>query len=330
MSTTTIRMKQKKLLPPFIVVLFGMLVSFIPYHIHSTTNYAYIAVQTDSSIRGLNYTEFLALTPLDSSQAKFQPSMWTLWQAEHWNSLENLISSSNLNSGYPPAAGFVSVDTQTLAIGTRLDRYGSLWGRFVAPEDAPFPERSLPASSKKSIYYQFEVTRPIPAVLAGKAIPWFGQVGMGMQYMFSSSINTLIDSHYLKITKTVPAKPTVTAMRSVKKSKLKTATPENEKFIINSNGKNIAVTLNDFASHPLHTVEEKMTVSTFNTLLANAGSQKAASTAQHYLNKKGQPVYCFLYREPTTKKSYWVVVSYSEISAGYFSIGFEGMVEDGK
>lgn len=325
-------MKQKFLVPILPAFLFAILIAFVPIKNNSHLSISHVSIaQTDSSIRGLNYTGFLALTPLNSLQTNFQPIMWTLWKGEHWDSLENLISSNNLNSGYPPAAGFVSVDTQILAIGTKLDRYGSLWGRFVAPEDAPFSERSLPASSKKSIYYQFEVTRAIHAVLAGKAIPWFGQEGMGMQYMFSSSINTLIDSHYLKITETVPAKPTVTAMRSAKKAKLKTAaTPENEKFIINGNGKNIAVSLNDFASHPLHTVEGKMTVNTFNTLLANAGLQKAEGTAKHYLNKKGQPVYCFLYREPTTQKSHWVVVSFSEISADHFSVEFEGMVEDGK
>jgi hypothetical protein len=189
----------------------------------------------------------------------------------------------------------------------------------------------LPASSKNSIYYQFEVTKPIPAVLAGKAIPWFGQEGMGMQYMFSKSINTLIDSHYLKITETVPAKPMVTAVRSTKKAKPTTvSTPANEKFIINGNGKNIAVSLNDFASHPLHTVKGKMTSKSFKTLLSNAGLQKEGNNEQHYLNKKGQPVYGFLYQEPKNKKSHWVVVSFSEISAGHFKVVYEGMIENKK
>ncbi len=320
-------MKYKKILQSITVVFFGMLVSFVPYQENGSSEHASIAAQTDSSIRGLNYTAFLALTPLDSLQTKFQPSMWTLWQVENWDSLENLISSNKLNSGYPPAAGFVNVDTQILVVGTKLDRYGSLWGRFVAPEDAPFTERSLPASSKNSIYYQFEVTKPIPAVLAGKAIPWFGQEGMGMQYMFSKSINTLIDSHYLKITKTVPAKPMVTALRSAKKGKPTTvSTPVNEKFIIYGNGKAIPVSLNDFAGSPLHTVQQKIPAKRFKTLLANASLQKAGNHAQHYLNKNGQPVYGFLYQEPKTKQSHWVVVSYSEISAGYFRVVYEGMV----
>lgn len=157
----------------------------------------------DSIVRGLSYSGFVALTPLDSSQAKFQPAMWDLWKNKKWSALETLVNTNKLNGGYPPASGFVSVSIVKLKPNTKLDRYGSLWGTFVAPQGASFGSRALPASSKNSIYYQFKVIKEIPNVKAGKAIPWFGEPGMGTQYQFNDKINTLIANKYLIVTDSV-------------------------------------------------------------------------------------------------------------------------------
>jgi hypothetical protein len=174
----------------------------------SSTPFSYsTAAGKDSIVRGLSYSGFVALTPLDSTQAKFQPAMWQLWKGKKWSALETLVNTNKLNGGYPPASGFVSVSIVKLKTNTKLDRYGSLWGTFVAPQGASFGSRALPASSKNSIYYQFKVIKEIPNVKAGKAIPWFGEPGMGTQYQFNDNIKTLIANKYLIVTDSVlPAK----------------------------------------------------------------------------------------------------------------------------
>ncbi|ASS48328.1 MAG: hypothetical protein A3D31_08815 [Candidatus Fluviicola riflensis] len=181
--------------------------SFVDTAQQTTTSSTPLSVPTgprkDSIVRGLSYTSFVALTPLDSVQAKFQPSMWDLWKNKKWSALETMVNDNKLNGGYPPASGFVSVSIVKLKPNTKLDRYGSLWGTFVAPQGASFGSRALPQSSKNSIYYQFKVLKEIPNVKAGKAIPWFGEPGMGMQYQFNDKINTLITNKYLIVTDSV-------------------------------------------------------------------------------------------------------------------------------
>lgn len=157
----------------------------------------------DSLVRGLTYADFVALTPLDSTQVTFLPQLWKLWKLEQWSALEGVVNQNKLNGGYPPAAGFVSVSIISLKKGTKLDRYGSLYGSFVARQGTSFGARALPAKSKNSIYYRFKVIKEIPNVSAGKAIPWFGEPGMGMQYKFQNSIQTLIASKYLIVTDSV-------------------------------------------------------------------------------------------------------------------------------
>lgn len=169
----------------------------------SSTDRTAIGTPKDSLVRGLSYSGFVALTPLDSTQVSYQPLMWKLWKGKKWSTLEKLVNKNSLNGGYPPAAGFVDVAIVTLPVDTQVDRYGSRWGSFVAPTGTPFSERALPQSSKNSIYYQFKVIKAIPNVSAGKAIPWFGEPGMGTQYKFQNSIQTLIANHYLIITDSV-------------------------------------------------------------------------------------------------------------------------------
>lgn len=161
----------------------------------------------ETTIRGVTYAGFVSMTSVDSLQDSLLPVMWKLWVAESWNPLDTLVTRNKINGGYPPAYGFVNVDTITLPVEKMLDRYGSLYGNFLADVGASFGGRSLPEDSKNRIYYKFKVLKPIPQVLAGKAIPWFGQTGMGEQYMVPNKINDLIIAGYLTITDSVPAKP---------------------------------------------------------------------------------------------------------------------------
>jgi hypothetical protein len=165
------------------------------------------AAPKENIVRGLTYASFISMTQVTAPFDTLLPAMWKLWKTESWNVLDTIVTKNNISGGYPPANGFVNVDTITLPVDKMLDRYGSLYGNFLADDGASFGGRSLPASSRDRVYYKFKVIKPIPNVLAGKAIPWFGQPGMGMQYMVPNKINVLIANNYLIITDSVPAKP---------------------------------------------------------------------------------------------------------------------------
>jgi Flp pilus assembly pilin Flp len=99
---------------------------------------------------------------------------------------------------WPPNRGFAGAPTPTtLAPGTRIDRYGSEFGTFVAPQGTPFGMRALPAEAASSPLRAYEVIKPIPAK-SGAAAPWFGQVGGGIQHEFSQSIESLVKDGYLR------------------------------------------------------------------------------------------------------------------------------------
>ena len=98
---------------------------------------------------------------------------------------------------YPPNNGFLgSSGPATLVPGARIDRFGSDFGRFAAPEGTPFIQRSLPSSSASAPYSTFQVVRPFE-VQAGQAAPWFGMPGQGVQYQLPSTVNQLISDGYL-------------------------------------------------------------------------------------------------------------------------------------
>jgi hypothetical protein len=159
----------------------------------------------ENIVRGVTYAGFASMTQLPAPTDTLLPTMWKLWKTESWNALDTLVTKNKISGGYPPANGFVNVDTITLRVDKQLDRYGSLYGNFLADAGASYGGRSLPAGSEKRTYYKFKVIKPIPKVLAGKAIPWFGEPGMGMQYMTPYKINVLIADKYLVITDSVAA-----------------------------------------------------------------------------------------------------------------------------
>jgi len=82
--------------------------------------------------------------------------------------------------------------TKVLKQGTQLGRFGDFRGKFVAPIDTPFDRLSMPISHKKLPYSTLVVNQPV-TVLTGKAAPWFGFRGGGIQFLFSDSIQNLID-----------------------------------------------------------------------------------------------------------------------------------------
>jgi hypothetical protein len=120
---------------------------------------------------------------------------------------------------YPPDNGFLIVAgqpvefTQTMVPGTDIDRYGSEYGGFLAPEGSPYTTRAIPPSSLDGTpaagcnYHDYQVLKPF-AVHSGPIAPWFGQTGLGLQYQLDgtlipgapASVNVmwLLDNGYLR------------------------------------------------------------------------------------------------------------------------------------
>ncbi|MBC3841631.1 TNT domain-containing protein [Streptacidiphilus sp. 4-A2] len=120
---------------------------------------------------------------------------------------------------YPPEGGYLIgrdgrpiKTTETLVPGSDIDRYGSQYGTYLAPEGLPYSARSLPPSSLNSDpaatcnYHDYKVDKPF-RVDAGPIAPWFGQPGHGWQYQLDAALLPgapaalnvlwLVDNHYL-------------------------------------------------------------------------------------------------------------------------------------
>ncbi|MFB6889561.1 TNT domain-containing protein [Kitasatospora sp. NPDC056327] len=101
---------------------------------------------------------------------------------------------------YPPANGYVTLPDGTpvefeitLYPNQRIDRYGSEYGSFLAPEGLPYASRSIPPQSLDSNpaagcnYHDYKVLKPF-RVHAGPIAPWFGQPGHGLQYQLDAAL----------------------------------------------------------------------------------------------------------------------------------------------
>ncbi|MET8555509.1 TNT domain-containing protein [Streptomyces sp. NPDC004959] len=94
---------------------------------------------------------------------------------------------------YPPNDGFTETNgapdrTATrLRRGERLDRFGSVYGAFLAPAEDAYAKRALPPQNLGTReadapcgYHVYEVTKRF-TVWQGRIAPWFGQPGGGHQ-----------------------------------------------------------------------------------------------------------------------------------------------------
>ena len=94
---------------------------------------------------------------------------------------------------YPPNNGAIGKEEKTtLPKGTVVSRYGSNRGKYTSPDGTSLGERSL---DKKTRYdnelQRFKLTEEFECI-EGVVAPWFDQVGRGIQYKFSKSIEQLI------------------------------------------------------------------------------------------------------------------------------------------
>jgi len=101
---------------------------------------------------------------------------------------------------YPPANGYLVAGNgqpiewrQTLWPGEDIDRYGSEYGSFLAPEYLPYAQRAIPPQSLDGNppagcnYHDYRVLKPLP-VDAGPIAPWFAQPGYGLQYQLDAAL----------------------------------------------------------------------------------------------------------------------------------------------
>lgn len=133
-----------------------------------------------------------------------QPGEWI----ERWTYKEN----GSLT--YPPEDGF-QLDVKgkpiqgnlTIQLGTKLDRFGSEYGRYISAADAPYDQRSLPPSNLMTPpdapeypynYHIYTVLKPL-TLLGGPIAPYYGQPGLGTQFFTGAigTIMTLIEQGYL-------------------------------------------------------------------------------------------------------------------------------------
>ncbi|WP_037899421.1 TNT domain-containing protein [Streptomyces sp. NRRL S-350] len=101
---------------------------------------------------------------------------------------------------YPPADGYVTLPDGspiefdlTLQPNQNIDRYGSEYGAFLAPEGLPYASRAIPPQSLDGNppaacnYHDYKVVKAFK-VHAGPIAPWFDQPGWGLQYQLDGAL----------------------------------------------------------------------------------------------------------------------------------------------
>ncbi|EME45892.1 hypothetical protein DOTSEDRAFT_70053 [Dothistroma septosporum NZE10] len=127
---------------------------------------------------------------------------------------EFLAQWTNATTGsfvYPPFEGYTLTTSGqpgilniSLSVGTLLDRFGSEYGSYTSPAGLPYAQRSLPPPNLNAPpggmypynYQVYIVTRTFK-VQAGPIAAWFGQQGLGLQFLMPSSVRDLVDTGYL-------------------------------------------------------------------------------------------------------------------------------------
>ena len=164
--------------------------------------------KNDSIVRGVSYSVFVASVAdfADTTKKTLAKTAWQLWKHEKWAELEQFFSTNNLNGGWPPNRGALSLKMITLQAGLLVDRYGGYYdadsvfqdkGTFVSFVGVPFPQRALPDKALQSPYRVYKIVKPIDSVKRGQIIPWFNKPGLGIQFELPYNINDLKKGGYI-------------------------------------------------------------------------------------------------------------------------------------
>ncbi|WP_031093433.1 TNT domain-containing protein [Streptomyces sp. NRRL S-15] len=112
---------------------------------------------------------------------------------------------------YPDNNGFVLdragnpvQKTLTLRVGQLVDLFGSGRGNFLAPAGTPYAKRAIPPSNlvrytdDYPYSYRLYKVKEAFTVQAGRIRPWFGQPGLGIQYMTDKRVSELVTDEKLE------------------------------------------------------------------------------------------------------------------------------------
>jgi hypothetical protein len=107
--------------------------------------------------------------------------------------------SRALTTYYPAANGFLGATSQgMLSVGTTVDRYGGTpLSRFFSPAGTPLAARSLPPDIAMQSLRSFKVVKPF-TVETGRVAPAFGQIGLGIQYRSTLTLDELLQQGFLQ------------------------------------------------------------------------------------------------------------------------------------
>ena len=100
---------------------------------------------------------------------------------------------------YPPDEGFRTGSKKvTLKEGVIVKRYGGIKGQFFTDKDEPFDNLALPYDESEYKLHKYMVTKDIPHVRRGSAIPWFDKHGGGTQFRTKKSVSDLLRYGFIK------------------------------------------------------------------------------------------------------------------------------------
>ena len=95
---------------------------------------------------------------------------------------------------WPPGDGSQGDTTEiTLPAGTLIDRFGGDGGSYFSPKGIPFGQRALPYVCDLRAYRVFRVEKSF-TVIRGTIRPWFGEPGLGTQYLAQQNVGELLDA----------------------------------------------------------------------------------------------------------------------------------------
>jgi RHS repeat-associated protein len=97
-----------------------------------------------------------------------------------------------LDDGFEPGTKMI----ERLEPGQRIDRFGPERGVYTSPIGTPYENRALLPGTNTQPYGVYEVVEPLE-VVSGRATPWFGEPGGGIQYLMPDSISNLINDGIL-------------------------------------------------------------------------------------------------------------------------------------
>jgi len=106
---------------------------------------------------------------------------------------------------YPPNDGAVPGTEKIveLPVGTIVGRYGGTTDSsiYVTQAGTPPEKLSLPPTSDKTVYEEYQVVKSIPNTIESQVAPWGDEPGGGIQYKLPEPIHMLIMKGYLKVIK---------------------------------------------------------------------------------------------------------------------------------